>query len=137
MFQPQGKSDSVETFIGPSVRAEGTFSSAGNVVIEGAFSGTLTTEQDIMVGKNAKITATVHARNIKIAGEVHGDVHAAERLELEVTARVTGDIEAKTIRIAEGALLQGKCTMVKDSAEHESRKPSSSKRILGAEAAQA
>ena len=117
------------------MKAEGTLASAGNIVVEGIFSGTLQSEQDIMIGKNAKVTASVHARNVKVAGEVKGDVHAMEKLELEVTARITGDIEAKSVRIAEGALLQGKCTMMgstKESPTIESRKLAA-KRIVGTE----
>lgn len=137
MFQNPDKANGVDTFLGPSMKAEGSLSSAGTIVVEGVFSGTLTSEQDVTVGKNAKITATLQARNVKVAGEVRGDIHAYERLELEVTARVMGDIEAKIIRIAEGAVLQGKCTMIstKETSGAESRKAISAKRIVGTETA--
>ena len=139
MFQNPDKANGVDTFLGPSMKAEGTLTSAGTIVVEGVFSGTLVSEQDVTVGKNAKITASVQARNVKVAGEVRGDIHAHERLELEVTARVMGDIEAKTVRIAEGAVLQGKCSMIsaKETFGAESRKAVAAKRIVavGTEAA--
>ena len=43
----------VETFFGPSVKIEGKFFSQGNVVIEGMVSGTLKTENNLHIGKNA------------------------------------------------------------------------------------
>ena len=45
----------VETIIGPSVKVEGDFAAAGDVVVEGAVSGQLRTEQSLRIGEQAKI----------------------------------------------------------------------------------
>ncbi len=115
MFPLQGKAgEEVETFIGPSVKVEGKFYSQGRVVVEGAVSGSLKTESDLKVGKEAKLNATVEARSATIAGEVRGNIKIKERLELEASAKIIGDVETKTVSIAEGAILQGKCVMMKE-----------------------
>lgn len=96
-----------ETVIAPSVRVEGDFVSEGNVRIEGEVKGSISTERDLIVGENAKITAGVQARNGVIAGELHGDLRVFDRLELASTARIYGDIQAKVLSVAPGAMMKG------------------------------
>ena len=96
-----------ETVIAPSVRVEGDFVSEGNVRIEGTVTGSISTERDLMVGENAKITANVQARNGVIAGEMHGNLRVFDRLELSSTARIHGDIQAKVLSVAPGAMMRG------------------------------
>ncbi|HJV32506.1 MAG TPA: polymer-forming cytoskeletal protein [Patescibacteria group bacterium] len=96
-----------ETVIAPSVRVEGDFVSEGNVRIEGEVKGSISTERDLIVGENAKITAGVQARNGVIAGELHGNLRVFDRLELASTARIYGDIQAKVLSVAPGAMMKG------------------------------
>lgn len=96
-----------ETVIAPSVRVEGDFVSEGNVRIEGEVKGSISTERDLIVGENSKITAGVQARNAVIAGELRGNLRVFDRLELAATARVHGDIQAKVLSVAPGAMMKG------------------------------
>lgn len=96
-----------ETVIAPSVRVEGDFVSEGNVRIEGEVKGSISTDRDLIVGENAKITAGVQARNGVIAGELHGNLRVFDRLELASTARIYGDIQAKVLSVAPGAMMKG------------------------------
>ena len=96
-----------ETVIAPSVRVEGDFVSEGNVRIEGEVKGSISTERDLIVGENAKITAGVQARNAVIAGELHGNLRVFDRLELASTARIFGDIQSKVLSVAPGAMMKG------------------------------
>ncbi len=97
-----------ETVIAASVRVEGDFVSQGNVRIEGAVSGSISTEADLFVGERAEITADVSAKNGMIAGEMRGNLKVTERLELGATARVYGDIQAKVLAVSPGAVMNGK-----------------------------
>ncbi len=111
ILAPTGTSDATESVIGPSVHLEGNFNSSGNIVIIGALTGSLTTIGDVRIDEGAKVQATVNAANAFVAGEVRGDIHATERLELSPTAQIIGNIETKTLTIAPGAVLHGKCFM--------------------------
>ena len=104
-------SHETETVIAPSVRVEGDFVSEGNIRIEGAVSGSISTERDLLVGEHAKITANVVANNGVIAGEMRGNLKIGERLELSSTARVYGDIQAKVLAVAPGAMMSGHLTI--------------------------
>lgn len=102
--------DEIETIIGPSVKVEGDFSAAGNVVVEGTVFGSLKTEKNLKVGEGAKIFANVSCGSAFIAGEMQGNVKIKDNLELTSTAKIYGDIKTKTIIIARGATVFGKIT---------------------------
>ena len=104
----------IETVIGPSVKVEGNFRGQGNVIVEGIVHGSLKTDKDLTVGAGAKISASVTAANAKISGEVRGAVKIKGKLELTETAKIFGDIETEVLSITPGAILNGKCTMVKE-----------------------
>ncbi len=113
MFKPAARPESAsnDTVIAAGVKVEGDFTSAGNIIIEGEVSGTLRTDMDLVVGPEAKITASVTARNARVAGEVHGNLSVTERAELTATAKVSGDVQARVLVMEAGAVLNGRCTM--------------------------
>ena len=112
MFKQEVNTKEVETIIGPSVKVEGNFAGEGNVIVEGILKGTLKTKQNLKVGSGAKISANIQAQNAIIAGEVKGNIKVGEKIELKSTAKIFGDIDCKTLAIENGALFQGKCSMV-------------------------
>ncbi len=116
--------DEVETIVGPSVKVEGDFVSKGNVVIEGTVMGSVRTEKNLRVEEGAVINANVNADNVRVAGEVRGNVHVAGLMELTPTARVLGDVQTKTLVVAAGAILHGNCSM---SEEKQVKQPSGKK----------
>ena len=111
---PTNGGKEIETVIGPSVKVEGNFRGQGNVIVEGVVHGSLKTDKDLTVGVGAKISANVTAANAKISGEVRGAVKIKGKLELMETAKIFGDIETETLSVTPGAILNGKCTMVKE-----------------------
>ena len=108
MFKKEGDND-IETIIGPSVQVEGNFVANGDIVVEGIVSGSIKTEKNLRIGKDAKIYADIWAANAVVAGEIQGNVTIKEGLELTQTAKVFGDVKTKTLNVSSGAVLQGKC----------------------------
>ncbi|MDX9893636.1 MAG: polymer-forming cytoskeletal protein [Patescibacteria group bacterium] len=102
--------DEIETIIGPSVQVEGNFVASGDVIIEGTVSGSVKTDRNLTIGKDAKIFADISAANALIAGEVQGDVKIQDSLQLTETAKIFGDVKTRIITISSGASLNGKCT---------------------------
>jgi len=132
MFQREDDgSRSAETVIGPSVKVEGNFIGTGSVVVDGVVNGSLKTAKDLRVGEGAKIKADVEADTATVAGEIHGNVHTNSRLELLPTGKVFGNVEATVLVVAEGAIVNGKVTMVKaaeKSADHAAAIPTSDRK---------
>lgn len=109
--------------VAEGVRVEGDFTGVGAMVIDGTVVGTITTDQNIEVGKSARIEASVKAGSVVVAGHIKGNILARERLELLPGSRVDGDVSTKVLVVAESASLNGKCTM----GNGESNNPSAAK----------
>ncbi|MBU0721894.1 polymer-forming cytoskeletal protein [Patescibacteria group bacterium] len=114
MFNKQNQGEvfnEFETVIGPSVKVKGDFNGQGNIIVEGVVDGNLKTNGNLEVGKTAKITANIEAKEAKIGGHVSGNVKIKGFLEVTATAKIFGDIEASSLSIERGAIFNGKCVM--------------------------
>lgn len=105
-------SNEIETIIGPSVKVEGNFKGDGNINIEGMVQGSIKTNHNLTVGSSAKIKAEVDANNLFLAGEIKGNVRIKEKTTLTSSARIIGNLDTKILTVEEGALINGKCTMM-------------------------
>ena len=85
-----------------------------NLRINGKFEGTLETKGNLTVGPTAAILADIVGDNIVIGGRVKGKITAKESLTLLPSAVVEGHIYPAKLNIAEGAILEGQCSMLHD-----------------------
>lgn len=113
---PQIKRDAPQpapgtTFVAPNILIEGTISGSEPVVLEGTIRGNVNLTGELLVGTQARVEATVHARTVIIEGKITGDVSADERVELVSSATVDGNIKAPKIVVAEGARFRGAVDM--------------------------
>jgi cytoskeletal protein CcmA (bactofilin family) len=57
------------------------------------------------------VEADIDTRNVEISGQVTGNIHSSERVEIKSEGRMTGDIKAPRILIADGAKFKGNVDM--------------------------
>lgn len=100
-----------ETVVGPSVKIQGDLNSEGNIRIEGSVVGKVQTTQSVHVGEAAVIQADMQAGNAIVAGQVQGNIKVSGNLILQSTAKIHGDIACAILRVEDGALFTGKCSM--------------------------
>jgi cytoskeletal protein CcmA (bactofilin family) len=74
----------------------------GKVIAEEGTSATLT------VAEQGSIEGEVRAPVVIINGQLTGDVHAAERVELAANARVQGNVHYQVVEMSAGAQLTGR-----------------------------
>jgi cytoskeletal protein CcmA (bactofilin family) len=117
MFGDKGKgmrngTNSVETLIGPRVHIRGDIVFSGGLYVEGKISGKVYAEDGaaavVTVAGQGLIEGEVRAPVVVIAGQLQGDVHASERIELAPNARVQGNIYYKVVEMAAGAMITGR-----------------------------
>ncbi len=77
------------------------------MIVEGTVEGQIRITRDLRVGPGGTVKATVEAQSVVVSGEVVGDCHATQRVEIQATGRLTGNIRAPEIVIAEGRAVQG------------------------------
>ena len=100
--------------IGASIVIRGEVVSKEDLVIAGRVEGTIEmTGSRLTVNKDADLRATIHAREVVVAGGVVGTIDAVERVELLQTGEVHGDITTPSLRMSDGAGLMGRVEMDK------------------------
>lgn len=112
-----------ETIIGPSLKVKGNFHGTGNIIIEGQVDGSVKTDNYLLIGNKATVTASVQAKDAQIGGRVEGDVIIDGYLEILATAQITGDVKAKQISIEKGASFNGQCSMGEAAEKETEKKP--------------
>lgn len=61
----------------------------------------------LTIGRRAKVTAEVVAREVVVYGKVYGNLRARDRIEIKKDGSVVGDLTAPRILIEEGAYFKG------------------------------
>jgi cytoskeletal protein CcmA (bactofilin family) len=98
--------------IGKSVIIKGELSGSEDLTIEGQIEGKIELKQNVLtIGPNARIKAQVFAKTVVVQGEVHGNVTAAERVEIRDSGSVDGDLSAPRVAISDGAHFRGSIDM--------------------------
>jgi len=91
-----------------------SFKDPVNLRINGKFEGNLDTRGNLIIGSNAQVLADIIGDNIVVGGRVKGRITAKERLTLLPTAIIEGDIYPAKLNVTEGAVFEGRCSMLHD-----------------------
>ena len=105
------KEDAVSGFLGSQTEFCGKLSFSGVVHLDGNFEGEIVSRGTLVVGSESVVNAGIHSKILKIAGEVHGDLSATERIELYPPAKVYGNIRTPRLVVEEGVMFEGNCSM--------------------------
>ncbi len=103
--------DEINAFLGSGTSYEGKLSFQGSVRIDGAFTGEITSEGTLIVGKDAKVQGQLRVGQLIISGGFQGDVHAAKKVVLHKTANLLGSVQTPSLVIEEGAVMEGQVMM--------------------------
>jgi cytoskeletal protein CcmA (bactofilin family) len=103
--------DPLSGFLGSQTEFTGKLSFSGVVHLDGNFEGEILSRGTLVVGSESSVRAEIHAIVLKIAGEVHGDLTATEKIELYPPAKVYGNIRTPVLVVEEGVLFEGTCRM--------------------------
>lgn len=105
------KSDAVTGFLGSQTEFTGKLTFSGVVHLDGNFTGEIISRGTLVVGSESVVHAEIRSSILKIAGEVHGDLIATEKLELFPPAKVYGNIKTPILAVEEGVIFEGTCSM--------------------------
>ncbi|MBS7664184.1 polymer-forming cytoskeletal protein [Pseudomonas lalucatii] len=87
----------------------------GAVQVDGRMNGNVQTSDGMVrVSVEGLVEGEIRAPHIVIDGEVIGDVHASEHLELGARARVRGNLYYGLMEMAMGAQIEGRLCHLKD-----------------------
>ena len=121
-----GKTSGATSLLSKKVKIEGNIQGDEDLRVEGHFKGTIKVVGDFFVGQSGVVEADVEADNIVIQGQITGNVLARKQLEIQSSGQLLGDCQAKSIDIREGAIFEGRSSMLRSSASPAGPTPSSS-----------
>ena len=106
------KSPATMAMIGSSIHIKGDVSGEESLVIQGHVEGTVNLKQNnLIIGQEGQVNATIHAQTVTIEGTLKGDVFGAERVIVKKTGNIHGNISAPQVSMEEGAKFKGSIDM--------------------------
>lgn len=96
-----------KTVLGADCRITGELALDNDAVIMGHFNGTLRVSGVLELTDSAKVSGTIIAGALRLAGTVEGDVVAEHGVELLAGAQFSGQLYTTRLSVIEGAVFQG------------------------------
>ena len=96
-----------ESILAAGLAIEGKIEGAGHVRIAGRFKGDVNVQGNLTIEAGAHLAGQVRARNVIVAGELHGNIDGADRVELLETGLLIGDLKVGSLTVAGGSRMRG------------------------------
>lgn len=97
----------LSVLFGEESSVNGKLTFKGAVQIDGTFSGSIVTDDVIVVGERATIHADITCGSAVVNGEVTGNITARESVALQGHAQVKGDITSPSLSVERGVVFDG------------------------------
>ncbi len=102
----------ITALLGRGTRFEGKLYFEGRVRIDGVFAGEIKSEDTLIIGDGAEVSAEIDVATVIVrGGSVHGNIRAKTSLEIHAPARLVGNIHSPSLFIDRGVEFQGSCRM--------------------------
>jgi cytoskeletal protein CcmA (bactofilin family) len=106
--RPQSaRADVKESMLASDLTIEGKIEGSGHVRIAGSFKGDVNVQGNLTIESGARVTGQVRASTVIVAGELHGNIEAAARVEIQETGILVGDVKAGSLTVSAGSRMRG------------------------------
>jgi cytoskeletal protein CcmA (bactofilin family) len=104
-----------KTIIGKDIFIEGDICGREHLVIDGSVKGNIEMEaHNFALGPAGRIEGEIYARNVRISGQMIGNIKTDGKIEITKEADFRGDICAKSISVENGAFFKGSVELVRE-----------------------
>src|SRR5256885_4420838 len=101
----------LKALLGRGSEFDGKLNFEGTSRIDGTFTGEIATNDMLIIGEGAKVTADITCGSVVINGDVTGNIKASEMVELHKPAKVKGDITTPSLMVDKGVQFDGSSKM--------------------------
>lgn len=106
--RPEGE---ITTLLGRGSEFQGKLTFEGTVRIDGKVSGEIFSDDVLVVGESAQVSAEIEVGVIIVEGSVTGNIRAKRSVELHAPARIHGNIETPSLFVDKGVVFEGNSKM--------------------------
>jgi cytoskeletal protein CcmA (bactofilin family) len=112
MAKTDNKKKNTTVILGDRTSFNGILRFKETLCIQGKFKGTIEATGALIVDRGAVVEADhITVSSLTVYGTVVGAVHAMDKIDMLSGAEVRGDCTAARLRIADGVLFEGQCSM--------------------------
>ena len=98
--------------IGASIRIVGDVTGDEDLTIFGKVDGKIVLpKHSVTIGQSGRVKADIQAKFVSVAGEVHGNLVAAEQIVIRKTATMLGNLTAPRVGLEDGCRFRGSVEM--------------------------
>ena len=113
---------SIDSIIGGACSIHGIVKFSGGLRVDGRILGNVEEEPAgsgyLHLSSRGRIEGDVKVAHIVVGGEIIGNLHAADMVELQPRARITGNVDYSALAMQAGAAVSGKLCPRADPAGH-------------------
>ena len=103
--------EELNAFLGSNTVYEGKLVFEGSVHIDGKFTGEISSEGTLVVGKGAVVDGTFHVGELLLSGQLTGEVVAKRRVVVHSSGVLEGRLRTPGLLTEEGGIIEGQITM--------------------------
>jgi cytoskeletal protein CcmA (bactofilin family) len=105
-------SGEINTLLGRGTEFRGKLVFDGKVRVDGRFEGEIHSDDTLVVGESAEVTADVRVAVLIVrGGTVRGEIRATESVEVYAPGKIYGNITSPQVFIDKGVTFEGQCRM--------------------------
>jgi len=98
--------------IGEGISVTGDVSATSNLKVGGLIEGrSVSSSQNVDVSEAGIVKASISAKEVRVSGQVAGDISGSEKVLITRTGRVKGNIVSPRVQLDDGALFRGSIDM--------------------------
>ena len=112
MWEKKSQIEEVQAVLGKGAEFIGKLIFDGAVRIDGDFQGEIYGQGSLEIGEGALVKANIAVKAIYIGGNVQGTIEVKEKINIISTGKFYGDVRTPIFVMEEGALFDGKSSMV-------------------------
>ena len=105
--------EKLESFIGINSNFKGDIKTQGTLRVDGTVEGNIETDW-LILGETSHLKGDATSRGIIVGGRVDGNLTAREIIEIKAKGQVTGELATTKLSIAEGAMFDGRSSMIRE-----------------------
>ncbi len=97
--------------IANGTQVTGDIKSDSGIRIDGHLKGKMNIKGKVVIGNTGLVDGDINCKQIEVSGQVNGNIHAGELVNLKSSAKINGEIVTRKLAIEPGAVFTGTCRM--------------------------
>lgn len=101
----------IDTVMAEDIDFRGTLKFKNSLKIKGKFEGKIISDGQLVIGREATVSADINSSIVSVSGNVNGKIRASKKIEMFKKSRIHADLISPEIVMESGSVFNGTCIM--------------------------